>query len=87
MLALWGGLASAQLLGPLMSHEIGHLLLGSNDSSEGIMHDQWGPEEIKRAVTDRLVFTPQQAAMIRANVQARKNQLEIGEGSQILAEK
>jgi hypothetical protein len=66
----------SQVLGPAIAHEIGHLLLGSiTHSSSGIMQAQWGREELLRALTDRLLFTSEQAKLLRAKVQVRMRNL------------
>ncbi len=42
--------ASADILGNVMAHELGHLLLGSNShTATGIMRARWQGEELRRA--------------------------------------
>ena len=60
------------ILGCVMAHEIGHLLLGSNShSASGIMQGHWERGQIRQAVTSNLLFTPEQAKLIQAETQKR----------------
>jgi hypothetical protein len=60
-------------LGHALAHEIGHLLLGLNQHSpQGIMSPDWSPENLKLATWGMLLFTPEQAERIRADVLARE---------------
>ena len=52
----------ASILGSVMAHEMGHLLLGSNAHAvSGIMRAQWEAEELQRIAMGTLLFTAQQA--------------------------
>jgi hypothetical protein len=56
----------------VIAHEIGHLLLGSNShSASGIMQGNWQRGQIRKAMTGTLLFTPEQAELIRAETQKR----------------
>lgn len=60
------------LLGNMIAHEIGHLLLGAaSHSGEGIMHIPWGPRELRQADLIQLSFSPKQASRMQANVISR----------------
>ena len=60
------------LLGHLIAHEIGHLLLGSNSHSRsGIMHVPWDRGQIERASLGTLLFTRQQAKRMGNHVSRR----------------
>jgi hypothetical protein len=60
------------ILGCVIAHEIGHLLLGSNShSASGIMQGNWERGQIRKAMTGTLLFTPEQAKLIRAETQKR----------------
>jgi hypothetical protein len=62
----------SQLLGPVMAHEIGHLLLGPDSHfTIGIMHSRWRKAEVKYALMGSLVFTPEQGRIMRRNVLKR----------------
>ncbi len=58
------------LLGCVIAHELGHLLLRSpRHDPRGIMQDSWGPAQFRQALTGNLRFTKDQA--IRIQSQAR----------------
>jgi hypothetical protein len=62
------------LLGCLMVHEIGHLLLNSfGHSPTGVMQAEWGPMQLRQSLTGLMTFTPAQSRLIREQVQARMN--------------
>jgi hypothetical protein len=72
-----------QLLGHAMAHELGHLLLGSNShSARGLMEGRWSYEDLRRAAKGDLVFSPQEAEVIRAHVAQRDRQTARAEGHQ-----
>ena len=55
------------LLGAMMAHEIGHLLMGVNSHSrEGIMSIPWDAHKLQQVNLGRLGFTPGQAATLKA---------------------
>jgi hypothetical protein len=60
------------ILGCAIAHEIGHLLLGPHGhSSAGIMLGQWEPKQIRHATMGYLLFTSQQAKLMRAEARRR----------------
>ena len=60
------------LLGNIVAHEIGHLLLGTNSHAPaGIMRSNWRSAEVKQALMSTLGFTRQQAKTMQANVSRR----------------
>jgi hypothetical protein len=60
------------ILGYVMAHEIGHLLLGSNSHSRsGIMQGEWHADELRTIALGRLLFTAEQAQRLRERVAAR----------------
>ena len=60
------------ILGCAIAHEVGHLLLGPNShSAGGIMHGEWGPEQLRLALMGGLLFTSQQSKLIRAEARRR----------------
>ena len=60
------------VLGAAVVHEIGHLLLGENaHARRGIMSAQLTPEHFALASRGSLLFTPEQARKIRAEVMRR----------------
>jgi len=65
------------ILGCVIAHELGHLLLGLNShSSKGIMHSPWGPEQMRRVMMGTLLFTAEQANLMQANASARSHYKE-----------
>jgi hypothetical protein len=54
------------LLGCIVVHELGHLLLGKNShSSEGLMRAKWEVEELHEAARGNLLFTKSEAGRMR----------------------
>lgn len=59
----------SRMLGTVSAHELGHLLLGSHaHSGAGIMMASWGAETVCRVEMGSLLFTRDQAALMRARV-------------------
>jgi hypothetical protein len=68
-LASNGNASLSQILGLTITHELGHLLLGSNAHvANGVMRAQWGQEELRLAAKGGLLFTAEQSSMIRNQV-------------------
>jgi len=60
------------LLGCLIAHEVGHLLLNSsNHSATGIMQARWERKQIRQSLTGVMLFTPPQATLMREEVRKR----------------
>ncbi len=58
--------SKSDVLGCLIAHEIGHLLLQTRGHTPlGIMHFPWSRHELRLANQPSLVFTPEQASAIR----------------------
>jgi hypothetical protein len=58
-----------ELLGAVAAHELGHLLLGSHAHSRiGIMEPIWEKESLRAIRMGTFLFTPDQAAAIKARV-------------------
>lgn len=76
-----GGVASpSQILGHATAHEIGHLLLRSNQHSTlGIMRARWNQEDLRSASRGSLLFTAEQSERIRAEVKARTAGTEVAQ--------
>jgi hypothetical protein len=60
-----GKLSLATLLGCVLAHEIGHLLLGPEHSPDGIMRADFGKCEMERAGQRHLVFTAAERRRLR----------------------
>jgi hypothetical protein len=62
----------SDLLGYVMAHEIGHVMLHSTThSSEGLMRAEFRPEDLKKVGQRQLQFTPEQSEAIHRNAAAR----------------
>ena len=60
------------LLGTMVAHEVGHLLLGDNSHfPTGIMSAGWRNGEVKRALVGNPKFTSTQAEQICADIRRR----------------
>ena len=69
----------ARMLGHLMSHELGHLLLGEQSHSRrGIMRADWVEKDLRDATQGRFLFTARQANQMRKAVQRRSERLQAG---------
>jgi hypothetical protein len=67
----------ALILGHLMAHEIGHILLNLEiHTATGIMRGDWNMKDLLDAASGRLVFSTQQAEVIRTDVARRMSQQE-----------
>jgi hypothetical protein len=57
----------ATILGCVIAHELGHLLLGTHGHSiTGIMKASWDSEQTRRALMSQLSFLPEEGALLRA---------------------
>ncbi len=64
----------AAILGCILAHEIGHLLLGvGSHSPKGIMTANWNGDTLLLADQGRLRFTPKQGRRLRRHVERRCN--------------
>jgi len=56
----------ARILGCIIAHEIGHLLLGPHRHSiYGIMRAHWSEEQTRRALMSQLTFLPEEAKLMQ----------------------
>jgi len=62
------GLSKDLILGYVMAHELGHLLLGENSHGQGIMTGTFGRRAFELVEKGKLIFTPQQAEQMRARI-------------------
>lgn len=70
--------SESQILGIAIAHELGHLLLAlQGHTTEGIMRGEWGLRDLRNATFGMLLFTPQQAEVLRANARSRNTEREI----------
>jgi hypothetical protein len=64
--------AYGHILGLVIAHELGHLLLGPGaHSTSGIMEPNWRPKDLDRALQRRMTFAPGQSEQVQAQVAAR----------------
>jgi hypothetical protein len=62
----------AVVLGCVITHEIGHLLLRPHGHSvHGIMQGRWDAEQIQLAQMGKLLFLPEESKVMQAQVRAR----------------
>ena len=60
------GLDASQMLGHVMAHELGHLLLPHGaHSTTGVMRGAWDDDQANQATMGLLTFSPAEAALIR----------------------
>ena len=65
-------LEEADLLGSVMAHEVGHLLLGRNShSSYGLMNGDWTRAELQKIGEGALVFVGAEKKKVRRGAEAR----------------
>jgi hypothetical protein len=58
---------TALVLGCVIAHELGHLLLGAHGHSiAGIMQPYWGIEQMQLALMSQLSFLPEEARLMHA---------------------
>ena len=63
----------ADILGSVMAHEMGHLLLGSNAHAiTGIMRAHWESGELHRIAMGTLMFLPEQSKRMRVRIATSK---------------
>jgi hypothetical protein len=69
------GVTESVILGSVIAHELGHALLNMDSHTDaGIMRGTWDINDLLEAERGRLVFTREQAEVIRAEVARRMNQ-------------
>ena len=60
------------ILGEVVAHELGHLLLGpGSHSNSGIMNASWHAKELQIIADKKMLFTPQEVEKMRANLRFR----------------
>jgi hypothetical protein len=70
-------LGEGELLGYVIAHEVGHLLLGTDSHShEGIMQGRWEDPQLREAGKGNLQFTPSQARLMRQHLTGEEKKKE-----------
>lgn len=70
------GLSLPQILGTVIAHELGHLLLGANSHSRtGLMRARWARQELLAADLGQLSFSNSERDRIRHSMVARRQVL------------
>ena len=59
------------LLGVVIAHELGHLLLGEGHVPDGVMQAQWGGAAVKALERRWLQFNPAQRDRIQSKLRAK----------------
>lgn len=74
------GASTAQLLGTVAAHELGHLLLGSHSHSRwGIMEPVWKEEALRQTGMGTFLFTAEQGELMRERIE-REGTVLVGWG-------
>jgi hypothetical protein len=72
LMAKAAGVATAELLGRTMAHEIGHLLLGTNvHASHGLMRASWSGADLRRNRATQWLFGGKEADVMRRGIAGR----------------
>jgi hypothetical protein len=67
----------SKILGHAIAHEVGHLLLNQQvHSPQGIMRGEWGLTDLRDINCGVLLFTAQQAEVLRSDVRRRNAEQE-----------
>lgn len=66
----------AVILGCIISHELGHLLLGSGHSISGVMRDRWDVEQTRAALMSQLTFLAQEARVMQRSLREGSHRAE-----------
>lgn len=62
-------LSNAEMLGYVLVHELGHLLLGTNSHSHtGVMQARWDSSALSAAARSSLFFTPTESSILRSRL-------------------
>jgi len=76
------GVDRASLLGLVISHELGHLLLGPGHVPSGLMYGTWKSHEIEAIRKRWLRFDRQQASIIQRELEKRAEEAKVEHATQ-----
>lgn len=62
------GVARVVLLGHVIAHELGHLLLGRGSHGSAVMKEIWGSSELAQLAQGALMFSPAEQRQFRARI-------------------
>jgi hypothetical protein len=72
LMAERAGVAAAELLGKTMAHEIGHLLLGTNEhAAQGLMRACWSSADLRRNRATEWLFVGREGEVMRKGIASR----------------
>ena len=72
LMAERAGVAPAELLGKTMAHEIGHLLLGTNEhTAQGLMRACWSSADLRRNRATEWLFGGREGDVMRKGIASR----------------
>ncbi len=75
------------VLGYVLTHEIGHLLLGSNSHAvNGIMSPHWNGAELRRISEGTLLFLPGESRILRERLGSRRADVQTVANAKAIAE-
>lgn len=66
--ASWYRFNESDVLGAVITHELGHVLLGPGHGSSGLMRADLTPDNLRSFVSGRLRFSPQEAELMQARL-------------------
>jgi len=73
------------VLGHVMAHEVGHLLLGRGHAPRGLMGANWDRQVLLEAARGGLKFSGEQATRLQAEAGARNRGIEVAAGPILVA--
>jgi hypothetical protein len=77
LMAQKGGMDVAELLGRAMAHEIGHLLLGTNQHTrQGLMRASWSGADLRRNLATQWMFGGNEGEVMRSGIASRSRTSE-----------
>ncbi len=80
LMARNAGINAADLLGRAMAHEIGHLLLGTNQhAARGLMRASWSSSDLRRRLAGEWLFGSREGDVMRTGIAARANHADATE--------
>jgi hypothetical protein len=82
------GVPPSEILGPVIAHELGHLLLVSRaHSHSGIMRARWSSASFQCGLSGEFAFSPEEATAIRKELRRRIRRQDAVAGERTMASK